>query len=111
MGFFDIFKTNDINKGIENFKKTKNAVLIDVRTIEEYEQGHIPQSTNIDVAQISTAPNIFKDKTVPIYVYCQSGARSERAAQSLKSMGYENVTNAGGIMGYTGEIEKGAGRL
>ena len=44
----------------------------------------------------------FPDKHRPIYVYCQSGARSARSAKLLELLGYENVTDLGGISGYTG---------
>ena len=47
MGLFDFFKQNDINHGIEQFKNSKGAILVDVRTPEEYSEGHIPKSVNI----------------------------------------------------------------
>ena len=47
MGFFDLFKKTDINEGVVAYKNTKNAVLLDVRSAEEYAQGHIPGSRNI----------------------------------------------------------------
>lgn len=111
MGIFEIFRKNDINSGIEDFRKIKNAVLIDVRTREEYIDGHIPGSKNIALARITEADEIIKDKDIPVYVYCHSGARSERAAQILKSLGYTDVTNAGGIAGYRGEVVKGDGSI
>lgn len=52
MGFFDLFKKTDINEGVVAYKNTKNAVLLDVRSAEEYAQGHIPGSRNIDVQSI-----------------------------------------------------------
>jgi phage shock protein E len=44
-------------------------------------------------------------KTKPLFVYCQSGARSSQACSWLKQQGYEQVTNIGGIMGYRGSLE------
>ena len=44
MGFFDLFKQSNINQGIEEYKRTAGAVLLDVRTPQEYQEGHIPES-------------------------------------------------------------------
>ena len=50
MGFFDFFKQSNINQGIEEYKRTAGAVLLDVRTPQEYQEGHIPVSyTHLDV--------------------------------------------------------------
>ena len=43
MGFFDLFKQSNINQGIEEYKRTDDAVLLDVRTPQEYQEGHIPE--------------------------------------------------------------------
>lgn len=47
MGFFDFFKQSNINQGIEEYKMTAGAVLLDVRTPQEYQEGHIPESKNV----------------------------------------------------------------
>ena len=44
MGFFDLFKQSNISQGIEEYKRTDDAVLLDVRTPQEYQEGHIPES-------------------------------------------------------------------
>ena len=49
---------------------------------------------------------MFEDKSVPIYVYCHSGARSKRMAAGLTKLGFKNVVNIGGIMDYKGILEK-----
>ena len=105
MGFFDRLKPADIHSGVERFQATPGAVLLDVRTGEEYAQGHIPGSRNVDVQDIGRAAGLIQDKDTPLFVYCYSGARSSRAVSELKSMGYTNVTNIGGIAGYRGQIE------
>jgi len=105
MGFFDRLKPADINFGVERFQATPGAVLLDVRTGEEYAQGHIPGSRNVDVQDIGRAAELVQDKDTPLFVYCYSGARSSRAVSALRSMGYTNVTNIGGIAGYRGQIE------
>lgn len=106
MGFFDLFKTTDINAGIDEYKAAKNAVLLDVRSADEYASGHIPDSRNIDVSRIGAVSSIIKDKTTPVFVYCLSGARSNQAVSAMKSMGYTNVKSIGGISKYKGKIVK-----
>ena len=104
---FGFSKKEDINKGIDEFKATSGAVLLDVRTKEEYLSGHVPGSTNIDVAEIEKVVSLVGDKATPLFVHCLSGARSNRAVSALKSMGYTRVKNIGGISSYSGRVEKG----
>ena len=107
MGCFlcNIFKGNDINIGIEEYKSTPGAKLIDVRTREEYSSGHIPGSINIPLQVISEVAGEVPKKEEPIYVYCQSGIRSGQATAIIKKMGYTNVKNIGGINSYNGKVE------
>ena len=49
---------------------------------------------------------ILRDKSVPIYVYCHSGARSKRMAAGLTKLGFTKVVNIGGIMDYKGQLER-----
>jgi len=106
MGLFDFFKSVDINKGIEEYKSSEGALLLDVRTAQEYREGHIPGSVNISLQSIANgrAPGDNKDKQ--IYVYCHSGSRSRQAVSLLKSMGYTNIKNIGGIAAYRGKVER-----
>lgn len=106
MGIFDLFKRADINAGVEEFLSSPNGVLLDVRSRGEYAQGHIPGSCNLDVAEIGRAPQMLKDKSEPLFVYCYSGARSAQAVDALQQMGYSNVKNIGGIAAYRGKIER-----
>ncbi len=107
MGIFDVFKRTDINQELERYRAEPGAVLLDVRTREEYqEEGHIPGSKNLDVQNIRKAREIVADLATPLFVYCYSGARSGQAVFMLKTMGYTDVTNIGGIMDYHGEIER-----
>ena len=106
MGMFDFFKRADIDRGVEEYRAQSGGVLLDVRTREEYLQGHIPGSQNLDVQEIQKAPELLPDKEAALFVYCRSGARSGQAAFILKKMGYTNVTNIGGIMDYHGQIER-----
>ena len=81
----------------------KGAILIDVRSITEYNQGHIEGAINIDVQDILKVTDsliynnasISKDKK--IIVYCRSGSRSSSAAGKLIELGYTNVYDLGSI--------------
>ena len=106
MGFFDFFKQPDVNRGLEEYQSTSGAVLLDVRTPEEYRSGHIPGSKNIPLQTIDRVASVAENKDTALYVYCQSGARSRQAAGMLKQMGYTNVNNIGGIAAYAGKVER-----
>ena len=106
MSFMNLFKRPDINKGVEDWLGTEDAVLLDVRTVDEYRQGHIDGSLNIPLQNIHAVKNNIPDLDKPIYVHCLSGARSAQATSALKSMGYTNVTNIGGISAYRGKVVK-----
>ena len=74
-------------------------VLLDVRTQQEYDLGHIPGAIVIPNEVISEqAENKLKDKNQLILVYCRSGRRSKEAAQKLCDLGYTNVKEFGGIL-------------
>ena len=106
MAFFDFFKQPDVNQGVKEFQKTSGAMLLDVRTPEEYRSGHIPGSKNIPLQTIDRVGAVAENKDTALYVYCQSGARSRQAAGMLKQMGYTNVNNIGGIAAYAGKVER-----
>lgn len=105
MGLFDFFKGSDFDEGIELYKNTKDAVLLDVRTPEEYLEGRVPGSWNIPLQELKKVERLV-DKAVPLFVYCLSGARSRMAAAQLQQMGYASVTNLGGISSYRGKVER-----
>ena len=106
MGFFDLMKGPDINQGVEEYSATNGAVLLDVRTPDEYRQGHIPSSKNVPLQSISKVAGMIEGKATPIFVHCLSGARSRQAAAILQQMGYTNVKNIGGISAYAGKVER-----
>ncbi len=78
-------------------KVKSGAKIIDVRTTEEFKEEHYPNALNIPVDQIRQRLTEFGEKNTPIVVYCASGARSAFAARMLKSAGYTDVINAGGL--------------
>jgi phage shock protein E len=86
----------------------KGIVLLDVRTKEEYDTGHIKGSILIPVDNVKEeAEKKLKDKNAPIFVYCRSGNRSISAASILANLGYKNVYNLGGINNWPYEtVEK-----
>ena len=106
MGFFDLFKQSNINQGIEEYKRTDDAVLLDVRTPQEYQEGHIPESKNVPLQQLDNIASVAKNKDIPLFVYCYSGSRSRQATGILQRMGYSKVNNIGGIAAYSGKVEK-----
>ena len=105
MGIFDFFKHPDINQGVQEYKNAAGAVLLDVRTPQEYREGHIPSSQNVPLQQLDKVEEVTENKDTVLYVYCRSGARSRQAVSLLKHMGYTNVHNIGGIAAYSGKVE------
>lgn len=84
-----------------------NYVILDVRTQEEYGDGHIPGAICIPNETIGTDEIVkLPDKDQLILVYCRSGNRSKQAAQKLVQLGYTNVVEFGGIRDWDGEIER-----
>ena len=98
MSFWTWLKGPDINKGVAECRETPGAILIDVRSPQEYRMGHIPGSRNVPLETVHSLP---EEKDTPIYVYCQSGSRSRRAARILKNLGFSSVTDLGGITSWT----------
>lgn len=82
--------------GLEE-KIKSGALIVDVRTVDEFEEEHYPNALNIPVNQIQARIDEFGDKKKPIVVYCASGSRSAYATMILKTVGYIDVTNAGGL--------------
>lgn len=101
--FFGLFTGRDINQGVKEWKNTKGAVLLDVRTKEEYADYHIEGSMNIPLDRLDTVDGRVPDKATPLFVHCLSGGRSASAAAYLKKNGYSRVYDIGGIHSYRGE--------
>ena len=71
-------------------------IVIDVRTSEEFNAGHIEESSNVEWQIISSIIDEVK-KDQKIYLYCRSGRRSQNATNTLIDLGFEDVINLGGI--------------
>jgi len=77
-------------------KLESGAIIVDVRTPEEFRDGAYPGAKNIPLSDLGRRlGEIPKDK--PVILYCASGVRSSSAAQAMKQAGYADVTNAGGL--------------
>lgn len=76
----------------------KNAVLIDVRTVQEFNAGALTGAVNIPHEEIGEKiQNVVPDKSTPVYLYCRSGRRSGIAENTLKHLGYSATCDLGGI--------------
>ena len=81
-------------------------IILDVRTQEEYDQGHIPGAIVISHEEITEkAEDVLTDKEQLILVYCRSGRRSKIAAEALVELGYTNIKEFGGIIDWPYEVE------
>ena len=82
-------------------------IILDTRTREEYDEGHIPGAILIPHDQIrEQAESVLTDKDQLILVYCRSGRRSKLASEDLVELGYTNIMEFGGIIDWPYEVEK-----
>ena len=90
----------------EMMETQNNVVILDVRTQEEFQEGHIPNAICIPNESIQDqAESVLKDKDQTILVYCRSGNRSKQASQKLAKLGYTQIKEFGGIQNWPYEIE------
>ena len=81
-------------------------IILDVRTQEEYDQGHIPGAIVISHEEIAEkAEDVLTDKDQLILIYCRSGRRSKIATEALVELGYTNIKEFGGIIDWPYEVE------
>lgn len=88
---------------------SENGVtIIDVRTPEEYQNGHIENAQNINVQSGDFKAKMENfDREKPIYIYCRSGSRSANAGRILEEMGFKEIYDLkGGILSWKGKLEK-----
>lgn len=99
-------KNNNLNNdGTINYMRAKEliinegAILLDVRSEDEYDDGHIDGAYLLPVEDISEdkASDVIENKDTPVIVYCKSGNRSSQALELLKGLGYNNVYDFGSI--------------
>ncbi|PSG90844.1 rhodanese-like domain-containing protein [Aurantibacter aestuarii] len=94
------------NEWAEKLNNTENAVILDVRTEDEVNEGFIPNAKNIDIHKgqgfIDDVETL--DKTKTYFVYCRSGARSAQACAVMNQIGFKNTYNLlGGFMEWKGK--------
>ena len=90
---------------VQKLKSDKDAFLLDVRTEEEYNMSHIPNSKLLDIRDPQQFIDGIQgfDKSKNYYVYCHSGVRSVQACQIMKTFGFNNLNNLiGGISEWKG---------
>lgn len=103
----NMYKQISMAEAKEMMNTESDYILLDVRTQEEYADGHIPGAICVPNEEIDTEPPVeLPDKEQVILVYCRSGNRSRQAAEKLAAMGYSNIKEFGGIIDWNGEIEK-----
>ena len=99
-----------VNITAEEAKKIMDSqegyIILDVRTQDEYDQGHIPGAIVISHEEIAEkAKEVLTDKEQLILVYCRSGRRSKLAAEALVELGYTNIKEFGGIIDWPYAVE------
>ncbi len=115
MGILDHFVCTNINVGLHHYRETPGAVLLDVRSPEEYQHRRVPESRNLPMEELNRVVELVPDRNTPLYVYAYSSETSGKAVRRLKAMGYAKAHNIGGIknccgnQGYKGPVE-GYGR-
>lgn len=96
-----------MNEAKAIFEVPGDYIILDVRSADEFANGHIPGAINVANESINDEePVELPNKDQTIYVYCRSGNRSKQAAAKLVNIGYTNIIDFGGILDWTGEIEK-----
>ena len=90
-----------MHKDTEQAKQliAQGATVLDVRTPEEFNSGHLPQATNLPIQSFDVAAVdklVGGDKSKPIVTYCSKGGRAQKAKDQLEAAGYTHVVNGGG---------------
>ncbi|MBR1802950.1 MAG: rhodanese-like domain-containing protein [Clostridia bacterium] len=96
--FYRSVMDNDINYEVaKKILRQENGALIDVRSKQEFEEGHLPTAIHVSLYDIQKQiEKIIPDKSKLIVVCCSSGNRSQKAKQILENMGYQEVYNLKG---------------
>jgi rhodanese-related sulfurtransferase len=90
---------------LEHAMKNEKVHILDVREIDEFEEGHIPGSINTPISSFMKFVSKL-DKTTHYYIVCLTGARSQAVAQYLGNNGYQVSNVLGGMIVYRGVIEE-----
>ena len=93
----------EVKNIVDNSNFYLDVLIVDVRSVEEFESGHIQGAINVPLNDISENEMFLNKK---IILYCQSGRRSEKAALLLEKLGYKNILDMGGIQDWPYELVK-----
>ena len=106
-GSANSYRQISMDEAVEMMKKESGYIILDVRSPDEYAEGHIPGAINLPNEDIGTAeiPEL-PDKEQLILVYCRSGRRSKEASEKLVKLGYTNIVEFGGILDWKGETQR-----
>jgi rhodanese-related sulfurtransferase len=87
----------------EAINRTQNPQILDVRTPDEFSEGHLEHAENVNWLGDRYVADAEKfDKTKPVFVYCRSGARSKKATEKLEQLGFKNIYEMeGGFMSWS----------
>mgnify|MGYP002627381456 CR=1 FL=1 len=89
----------------EIMSSNPDAIILDVRSLDEYEKKHIPKAVLLPIDRLKEGDfSKLPDKDATILVYCWTGRRAEKAANLLAEHGYKNVYDFGGLVDWTGEV-------
>ena len=100
------FKTISASAAHDIIESDSEAIILDVRSLDEYNSSHIENAVNIPYTEIESRflSEVTEDKNATILVYCQSGRRSEIASETLVKLGFTNVKNFGGLNNWKFEL-------
>ena len=100
------YKHLEMAEAEQMIKSEKDAIILDVRTQEEYDKKHIPGALLLPIDEIRNGNvSALPNKNQKILIYCWTGRRAEDSAAMLVDMGYKNVYEFGGLVNWTGELE------
>ena len=99
------YRSITMDEAVAMMEQETGYIILDVRRLDEYAAGHIPNAINVPNESIGTSdiPEL-PDKDQLIMVYCRSGRRSKEASEKLVKLGYTNIVEFGGILDWKGEI-------
>ena len=102
------YRQISMDEAVTMMAQETGYIILDVRRLDEFAAGHIPNAINVPNETIGTAeiPEL-PDKDQLIMVYCRSGRRSKEAAEKLVKLGYTNIVEFGGILDWKGETITG----
>ena len=101
------YRSISMDEAVVMMEQEQGYIILDVRRPDEFAEGHIPNAINIANESIGTDEIAqLPDKDQLILVYCRSGRRSKEASEKLVKLGYTNIVEFGGILDWTGKIEK-----